>query len=100
MVVLGSSQLPGLGNRVVVLSGAIRHVLPLVVLICGGRGRNPLLSCFKMTGYGNSKPVPPPPPWLDRKRLFTPIEYSSQQNGGYIFITVFSKESEKRIHWA
>ena len=41
-----------------------------------------------------------PPRWLDLKRVFTPIEYSSQQNGGYIFITVFSKESEKCIHWA
>ena len=41
-----------------------------------------------------------PPRWLDLKRIFTPIEYSSQQYGGYILITVFSKESEKRIHWA
>jgi hypothetical protein len=55
---------------------------------------------FEITGYGNSKPAPPPPPWLDLKRVFTPIEYSSQQNEGYIFITVFSKDSEKCIHWA
>jgi len=41
-----------------------------------------------------------PPRWLDLKRVFTPIEYSSQQNRGYILITVFSKDSEKRIHWA
>ena len=41
-----------------------------------------------------------PPRWLDLKRLFTPIEYSSQQYGGYILITVFSKEFEKRTHWA
>ena len=81
-------------------SNAIRQLLPLVVLICGGRGRNPLLPCLKITGYGNSKPVPPPPSWLDLKRVFTPIEYSSQQNGWNIFITVFSKDSEKRIHWA
>ena len=36
----------------------------------------------------------------DQKRFFTPIEYSSQQYGEYILITVFSKESEKLIHWA
>jgi len=86
-----------------------RLLLPLLLLFyvffflheLNARGRrNRVLPCFKITGYGNSKPVPPPPPWLDLKRVFTPIEYSSQQNEGYIFITVFSKDSEKRIHWA
>ena len=86
-----------------------RLLLPLLLLFyvfsfflhgLNARGRrNRVSSCVKITGYGNSKPVPPPP-WLDLKRVFTAIEYSSQRNGKHILITVFSKDSEKRIHWA
>ena len=33
-----------------------------------GRRRNRVSSCFKIAGYGNSKPVPPPPPTLQMAR--------------------------------